>query len=533
MSGCFRMRVGSNMSGLLCMALTMMASAVTFAQAIAVTPRTMPRVGTVDERFQSFNIEMLEVTGGRFWKPYASQSDTPKAADAEAKSAPVGMDPSLYEYRKPVHLDNPRLRKLAQALAPAYVRFSGTWANSTYFQDTEGEPIKTPPAGFNGVLTRAQWKGAVDFARAANLGLVTSFTTSVGTRDSAGVWTPAEAQKFLDYTHAAGGSIAAAEFMNEPTFAAIGGAPKGYDAAAFARDLAVFKPYVKKAEPKMVLLGPGSVMEGGRVALPPMGMLKTEDLLKATGDAFDGFSFHFYGAVSERCAKGPGAVAGTTRDAALSADWLARTEGTEAFYVELRDRYAPGKPLWITETADAACGGDPWAKTFLDSFRYLNQLGTMAKHGVQVVMHNTLDASDYGLLDENTYEPRPNYWSALLWRKLMGTTVLDAGTSPSPDLHLYAQCLRGSQGGVAVLAINADRKASYTLQLPVDADRYTLSAVELESGHVDLNGVTLALGTGDQLPALRGKSLRAGSVTLTPATITFLAMPKAANAACR
>ena len=35
-----------------------------------VTPATMPRVATIDERFQSYNIEMVEVTGGRFWKPY-------------------------------------------------------------------------------------------------------------------------------------------------------------------------------------------------------------------------------------------------------------------------------------------------------------------------------------------------------------------------------------------------------------------------------------------------------------------------------
>src|SRR5581483_12223574 len=36
----------------------------------SITPATMTRVGTVHERFQSFNIEMLEVTGGKFWKPY-------------------------------------------------------------------------------------------------------------------------------------------------------------------------------------------------------------------------------------------------------------------------------------------------------------------------------------------------------------------------------------------------------------------------------------------------------------------------------
>jgi hypothetical protein len=33
-------------------------------------PATMKAVGRVDERYQSYNIEMLEVTGGRFWKPY-------------------------------------------------------------------------------------------------------------------------------------------------------------------------------------------------------------------------------------------------------------------------------------------------------------------------------------------------------------------------------------------------------------------------------------------------------------------------------
>ena len=39
------------------------------AQSTAIAPSTMPRIGTVDQRFQSYNIEMVEVTGGRFWKP--------------------------------------------------------------------------------------------------------------------------------------------------------------------------------------------------------------------------------------------------------------------------------------------------------------------------------------------------------------------------------------------------------------------------------------------------------------------------------
>src|SRR5689334_10033927 len=198
----------------------------------------MPRVGTVDDRFQSYNVEMIEVTGGRFWKPYKDIDAVLKAQASATRSSensasvPAGMDPNLYQQRPPINLSNPRLRKLAAALGPAYVRVSGTWANTTYFHNSDQPAPKTPPKGFGGVLTREQWKGVVDFARAVDARLVTSFATSVGTRDAAGNWTPVQARQILDYTKSIGGSIAAAEYMNEPTYAQMGGAPKGYDAAA-------------------------------------------------------------------------------------------------------------------------------------------------------------------------------------------------------------------------------------------------------------------------------------------------------------
>ena len=42
------------------------------APTLAVDPSRLPRLGTIDARFQSYNVEMVEVTGGRFWKPYGS-----------------------------------------------------------------------------------------------------------------------------------------------------------------------------------------------------------------------------------------------------------------------------------------------------------------------------------------------------------------------------------------------------------------------------------------------------------------------------
>ncbi len=503
-----------------------------------VDTATLAPVGTVDDRYQSFNVEMLEVTGGKFWKPYGPELDAilkegkSSRAAAAASDTPAGMDPRLYQYRPPIDLGNARLRKLASALAPAYVRVSGTWANTTYFPDSDEAP-STPPPGFVGVLTREQWKGVVDFSDAADAKIVTSFATGAGVRDATGAWTDGQARRFVDFTRANGSAIAAAEFMNEPTLAAMGGAPKDYDAAAYGRDFKRFRAFAKQAAPDMLILGPGSVGEttgSWGIAYGDLPILKSRDLLAASGPGVDAFSYHHYGASSQRCA----AMGMQTRaDAALSEEWLRRTDETLAFYRQLRDEFEPGKPIWLTETADAACGGNLWGNTFLDSFRYLDQLGRLAKQDVKVVMHNTLAASDYGLLRENDFAPKPNYWAALLWRRMMGSTVLESGIPIQAGLHVYAHCLRGTPGGVALLALNTSRTEANAIDVPTPAEAFTLSATSLEDTQVRLDGQPLALQANDELPALHGRPLPAGRVTLAPTSITFLRLAAAGNASCR
>ena len=223
----------------------------------------------------------------------------------------------------------------------------------------------------------------------------------------------------------------------------------------------------------------------------------------------------------------------TSADDALSEQWLRRTDETLAFYRKLRDEFEPGTPFWLTETADAACGGNPWAGTFLDTFRYLDQLGRLARQDVRVVIHNTLVASDYGLLDEQTLLPKPNYWGALVWRKLMGTTVLDSGVPIGEGLHVYAHCLRGTPGGVALLVINTDKATPRTLSIALTGERYTMSSNDLQSKSVQLNGAELKLGAGDNLPVLVGIPIQAGNFEFAPGTITFIALPQAGNEACR
>ena len=502
---------------------------------VSFSPATMPAITTIDDRFESYNVEMAEVIGGKFWKPYDSatlaslEASAAAAQTGRSASLVIGQDSTMFQARAPIDLRNPRLRRLASALGPAYVRVSGTWANSVFFSDADSLPAKAP-AGFQGVLSRTQWKGVIDFTRAVNAELVTSFAISAGVRDAGGVWTPLQARPLLQYTQSIGGKVAAAELFNEPSMPSAGGAPPGYDANSYAKDIAAFHQFAKAAVPAMAIVGPGSVGEGG-VMSSVMPLLSTRKMLEASPPpTFDIYSYHSYAAVSIRCGS-LGSSAQTTADSALSEQWLARPDPIYEYYIDLANRFEPRKPVWITETADAACGGNPWAATFLDSFRYLDQLGRLARRGVAVVFHNTLASSEYGLLDQKSFEPRPNYWAALLWRRLMGITVLDPGRSEA-ELHVYAHCLREHPGGAALLLINTSRTQSRSINLPMAGERYSLVAEKLESPSVKLNGKTLQLGRNDELPALGGAIVEAGDSTLQPASITFLTIASANNKNC-
>ena len=258
------------------------------AEPVTVSPTTIRQVATTDPRFQSYNVEMAEVIGGNFWKPYGRTAQNGgHQADAASSGGGLqaGQDPTMFEARRPIDLTNARLRKLATALGPIYVRVSGTWANTVYFHDADTPAPASPPKGFQGVLTRSQWKGVIDFVHAVDARLVTSFAIGAGVRDAAGVWTPDQARKLLAYTKAAGGKIAAAEFFNEPTMPEYGGAPAGYDATAYARDFAAFREFAENAAPDMKIVGPAVVGEDGLLpAASGKGpsILKTADILSAS-----------------------------------------------------------------------------------------------------------------------------------------------------------------------------------------------------------------------------------------------------------
>lgn len=483
---------------------------------------SLPRVGTIDERYQSFQIGFSPLNGGRTWR---STGSTKGASATSHDVADVTSD--VYEDRPPLDLSNPRLRKLAAALAPNYIRYSGTSANSLYFHDSDGPVPDKMLEGGREVLTRATWKSAVDFAKAIDAKILTSFAIDSSVRDASGAWTPIRAAPWLAYTRSIGGEIYAAEMFNEPNLSSFGQGPKDYDERQFARDQAVFRAFVGSAAPTLKIAGPGDVMMRGVIPGHPSG----DQLMSGVPTPkFDIISYHFYGAVSLRCAP-QDAPQGTGPDQALSEEWLARADRPFQDHKRLRDRYAPGAPIWLTETGGAACGGSPWHATFLDSFRMMDQQARLARQGLNATFISALAGENYAWLDEGTFAPRPNYWAGLLWRRLMGTGVLDAG-STKPGLHVYAHCMRGMPGGVTLLAINL-QKTSARIGLTSPGDLYALTAPQLQSKTVLLNGRPLVLGRGDALPEITPRRLKANQVTLAPTSINLIALPQAGNPHCR
>jgi len=88
-----------------------------------------------------------------------------------------------------------------------------------------------------------------------------------------------------------------------------------------------------------------------------------------------------------------------------------------------------GGSFWVGETAMAwHSGRDNVTNTFLSTPWWLTQLGTLsATHAVQC--RQTLVGGYYELINRTAMQPNPDFWAALLWKRVMGPCRLSASNS--------------------------------------------------------------------------------------------------------
>ena len=209
----------------------------------------------------------------------------------------------------------------------------------------------------------------------------------------------------------------------------------------------------------------------------------------------------------------------------MSESYLGAAGHTARCFASYRDKYCPGGDMWVTESGDAGAGGHTWASTYLEVPRTLNEFGDFATVTNGVIFHNTLASSDYGYLKHGTFEPRPSYFAALLWKRLMGNAVYATGEALREGAHVYAHSRKDGKEGVVYLVINSSWTETTAVELPGEAEVYALSGNgKMRSRTMLLNGKELLLGENDALPCLCGEKVNAGTIEVAPGGCTFIVM---------
>lgn len=487
----------------------------------AVSVRLDAAIATVDERFLSVAVDTAQVVGATFWSPDAG-------LEGGGGSSPVA----------PYDFARPRLRRLAQELAPAYLRIGGTEADKVYY-DLGDAPVTTAPGKYKAVLTRAQWDGVNAFAKALDYRVLFTINAGPGPRDAANAWQPDNARALLEYTRAKGHPVALWELGNEANaFPIAHSLDFKVSGQQLAKDAAVARALVDATTPGALLGAPSSAywpVAGEFISLYP------EFMAAGGGDALDVITWHYYPQQSRRCA-----IATRRADPELMfvPSTLDEIDKWATAVEAERDAHARGKPVWLGESGNAQCGGEPGeSDAFVGGFWWLDELARMARRGEQVVVRQTLSGSNYGLLDDDTLSPRPDYWTSILWRRLMGTRALDAARGDDPLVRVYAHCARApaAPGAVALAVLNLDRTNAVSLVLDAfsgdEAEVYELASREVQSSEVRLNGTALhAADDGAPPPIAPATARRSASglrAVFGPATYGFVVLPGAGAAACR
>ena len=493
---------------------------------------------SMNPRLVSYNIEMTEVTGGTFWKAYTeAQIDGTEPVPAPDLSKGMG---AMHQWYDPIDTTNPRLIKLAKELGSCWVRVSGTWATKTYYDfDNTGMP-----EGYFNHLRKQQWLNLLDFVKAVGGKLMISVANCDGLHSHDEPWNPSQAKLIFDLSREHGCPIEAVEFVNEPNMLQVTGFPKDYTAADFRRDQDIFHKWVRENYPECTVVGPsdtdpgamqvdaygnphpwaqqtGGLDAAGIAAV--MAYCSTAELMDGCTEPLDVFSYHIYNGISERmAAMMPSAF--TPAEGALSEQYLGMAGHTARCFTSYRDRYCPEGEMWVTESGDAGAGGHTWASTYLEVPRLLNELGEFATVTNGVIFHNTLASSDYGWLKHGSFVPRPSYFAALLWKRLMGSTVYASGEPIREGAHVFAHSRADGKEGVAYLVINNSRTETTTAQLPKAAEVYALTGKDgLRSRTMLLGSTELVLGEDDALPALTPE-LKEGTVEVAPGGCTFIVL---------
>jgi heparanase 1 len=405
----------------------------------------------------------------------------------------------------PIDLGNPRLLAFAKLLAPAMLRIGGTESDRVGYRirkkaksgigarrDDEGriggDEGRRSGEGVAGehefVLKKKLWKRINSFAQGAGFKILFVVSAGPADRDEAGSWISRSARRLIAYSAKKELPVRAWELGNEINgYPFVHGFTSRVSPSQYVEDFSAFSALVREIHPTALAVGPSSSV--WPVIGEPNPIIPALARSSAMGPR-DILSWHYYPQQSHRGRLANRRASETTLLKPRRLDSVRKLARSVA-------KSARGREVWMTETGHALYGGEPGlSDTHLSSLWWLDQLGLLAQEGVSRVFRQTLVGSDYGLLDQDTFEPRPDYYASFLWKKLMGRRVFKAPRLEGPDKGIRAyvhSSVKGTSMNCLLLISLRGERSRIAIQGSV-VERYVVEPLQgLRSRVLALNGV--------------------------------------------
>ncbi|KAL0903389.1 hypothetical protein M5K25_027765 [Dendrobium thyrsiflorum] len=460
-----------------------------------------------------------------------------------------------------LNLSSRILLNAIKAFSPLKLRLGGSLQDKVIY-DT-GDPQKpcrpfvknsSEMFGFTeGCLPLSRWDQLNEFFRESGAtvifglnalnGRVPMSDGSVG-----GPWNYTNAASLIRYTVNKGYTVSGWELGNELSGSGVGAR---INADQYAADLNNLRFIVDEtyngSQFKPLVLAPGGFFDADWFR---------EFLVKTKPSSLDVISHHIYNL-------GPGVDPNLVQKI-LNPSYL---DGEASTFSNLRDilkSTGASTSAWVGEAGGAYNSGQHLVTdAFVFSFWYLDQLGMSSLYDTKTYCRQSLIGGNYGLLNTNTFKPNPDYYSALLWHRLIGPKVLSATFNGTKMIRAYAHCARDSKG-ITLLLLNLDGNS--TAQVNVTAyvravklrrgsrkrfshapvakehkiaagtrEEYHLTAMDgnLHSQTVLLNGNILDLDANDGIPVLQSVKVDGRKpIYVAPFSIVFAHIPYFYAPAC-
>ncbi|KAJ9163032.1 hypothetical protein P3X46_022754 [Hevea brasiliensis] len=340
-------------------------------------------------------------------------------------------------------LSNNILLNAIKAFSPLKIRLGGSLQDKViYDTDDNKEPCKqfvkntTEMFGFTqGCLPMHRWDELNAFFKKSGAKIIFGLNALPGRSihsdgSATGAWNYTNAKSFISYTVKKNYSIHGWELGNELSGKGVGARIAANQYAADTISLYKIVQHIyNETETKPLIIAPGGLFDANWF----------KEFIDKTGNSVDVITHHIYNL-------GPGSDEHLV-EKILNPSYLDGEANTFRGLQNILKSSATSATAWVGEAGGAYNSGRNHvsnAFVYMMLHRYLDQLGMASAYDTKTYCRQSLIGGNYGLLNTTTFVPNPDYYSAILWNRLMGSNVISTYFTGTKKIRAYALCAKES-----------------------------------------------------------------------------------------